>query len=319
MYRTLAVLAAVGCALAVAGLAVPVAAHANHVAADPQTTPDGTIVVESAFILDDGFLAVQRDDGGDPGTVVGHAALSGNDGFLTDVEIEIDDDVWVEWDSPKRVHLVLRSDDGDGNFDPDDDRVVRSFGSAAAAMTTIDRGGRAVVTARRFSPQPVKDGSVTVRRAALPADGYLVVENASDGRVLGTASLEGGDHTNVTVPLDGTLGSADSVGVRAVLYRDDGNGEFDGADEPFAVSGEPVATRFSLKPGAAANGTVTPTPDLVTTATPFSDDSATPTATAARTTDPTATGGQPGFGPLVTLAGGGAALAALLAIRRRET
>jgi hypothetical protein len=57
----------------------------------------------------------------------------------------------------------------------------------------------------------------------------------------------------------------------------------------------------------------------VTTATPFSDDSATPTATAARTTDPTATGGQPGFGPLVTLAGGGAALAALLAIRRRET
>lgn len=300
MRRTLAVLLAL---LACAALAVPVAAHANHVAADPQVTPDGTLVVESAFILDDGFVAVQRDDGGDPGSVVGHAPLSGGDGFRTDVEVAIDADAWADWDGPARVHLVLRSDDGDGEFDPDDDRIVRSLGSTAAAVVTVDRGERAVVTARGVSPQRAAGGAVTVRRAVLPADGHLVLENVSDGRVLGTTSLAAGAHANVTVPLDASAGTADTVGVRAVLYRDDGDGAFDDGDEPVTAGGEPVATRFSVRPDGGTNGTATP--DLVTTATPFPDDTATGT-------EATESGGQPGFG----LVAGAAALAVLLVGRR---
>lgn len=299
-----AALVVTACVLvAVASVPLPVAAHANHVAADPQTTPDGTLVVESAFILDDGFVAVQRDDGGEPGAVLGHTALSGRDGFVTDVEVAIDDGAWADWNGPERVHLVLRNDDGDGTFDPDDDRIVRSFGSAAAAVTTVDRGERAVVTARGFSPQTVANDSVTVRRAVLPTDGRLVLENATDGRRLGSVALDAGSHANVTVPLDAELGAADRHRVRAVLH--------DG-DAPVTVGDEPVATAFSVRGGSSGSGTATPTPDLVTTATPFPDESATPTATT--TAEPTASGGQPGFGVLAVATA--VALLAVVAVAR---
>ena len=291
MRRTLAALAVVACALLVAAsVPLPVAAHTNHVSADPQRSPDGTVVVEAVFVASDSFLAVQRDDGGDPGAVVGHTAVSGGDGFLTDLAVDIDDATWRDWNGSRTIHLTLRSDD-DGAFEPSEDPVVTSFGSPTTETVRVAAAERAVVTAERFGPQRLTDGSVTVRRATLPAVGHLVVENASDGRVLGSASLGAGTHRNVSVPVDAAALDGDTARLRAVLYRDDGDGTFDGDDAPVRAGTERVATVFAVErsSSAATDGTATPTPALVTTATP------------SPTTQPTTTDGQPGFGVLAAL------------------
>jgi hypothetical protein len=290
MRRTLAALAVVVCALLVAAsVPLPVAAHTNHVSADPQRSPDGTVVVEAVFVASDSFLAVQRDDGGNPGAVVGHTAVSGGDGFLTDLTVDIDDATWRDWNGSRTVHLTLRSDDGDGTFEPSEDPVVTSFGSPTTETARVTTAERAVVTAEQFGFQRLTDGSVTVRRATLPATGHLVVENASDGRVLGSASLGAGTHRNVSVPVDVAALGGDTARLTAVLYRDDGDGTFDGDDAPVRAGTERVATVFAVEVVSSAATDGTTTPALVTTPTPS------PTA------QPTTTDGQPGLGVLAAL------------------
>ena len=63
------------CVLVLASAPLPVAAHLNHVTAGTQQTPDGTVIVESSFASNDGYLTVQRDDGGEPGEVVGVTSI----------------------------------------------------------------------------------------------------------------------------------------------------------------------------------------------------------------------------------------------------
>lgn len=309
--RTAHALAAALCvALVVASVPGPAVAHVNHVSADAQLSPDGTVVVESAYIADDGYLTIQRDDGGAPGEIIGHRPLDGGAGFRTELEVAVDEGAWSSWDGPTTVHLVLRTDDGDGEFNPEDDAIIQGFGQPAEDVVTLGKGDRAAVSTRGFSPARTENGSVTVRYAALPTDGHLVVENASDGDPMGSVALDAGVHRNVSVALEGMGDGEESVPVRAVLYRDDGDGAFSGDEQPVTVGDEPVATSFAVEPGAGTNGTATPTPALVTTATPFPNDTATATptgtATATSTPTPTDTGGQPGFGVAA------AAVAALL-------
>jgi len=315
--RTVHALAAALCvALVVASAPVPAVAHVNHVSADAQLSPDGTIVVESAYIADDGYLTVQRDDGGAPGEIVGYRALDGGVGFRTEVEVAVDEEAWRDWSGPTTIHLVLRTDDGDGEFNPEDDGIIQGFGQPAEDIVTLGKGDRAAVSARSFSPLRTENGAVTLRYAALPATGHLVVENASDGSTVGSVALDAGVHRNVSVPLDGMGDREENLPVRAVLYRDDGDGTFTGDEAPVTVGDDPVATGFTVEPGSGGNETATPTPALVTTATPFPNDTATatPTATATvtATSTPTDTGGQPGFGVAAGVAAallGGAVLA----------
>ncbi|MFB6119147.1 hypothetical protein [Halosegnis sp.] len=290
--------------VAAASVPLPVAAHVNDVNADGQVSPDGTLVVESVFTATDGFLAVQLDDGGEPGTVVGQTPVAAADGFVTDVRVTIDRAAWADWET-QRVHLVLRQDDGDGAFEPKEDPVVTSFGQPAEAVVTVARGTRAVVTARGFGPQETDNGTVTVRQVAMPVDGRLVVENATSGRQLGSRTLAAGTHRNVTVAVTAT----GEITARAVLQRPDGEGGF----EPVTIDGEPVATRFSVRAGtptetAASTTTASPTatPPLVKTATATPSPDPTP--------EPTATDGQPGFTVLLALG----ALLVVAAVRARR-
>lgn len=316
--RTVHVLAAALCvALVVASVPGPAVAHVNHVSADAQLSPDGTVVVESAYIAEDGYLAIQRDDGGDPGEIIGYRSLDGGAGFRTEVEVTVDEGDWRDWSGPTTIHLVLRTDDGDGEFNPEDDGIIQGFGQPAEDVVTLEKGDRAAVSARSFSPLRAENGTVTVRYAALPTTGHLVVENTSSGDTIGSTALDAGVHRNVSVALDGLGDAEENVPVRAVLYHDDGDGTFTGDEEPVTVGDESVATGFSIEPGAGGNGTATPTPALVTTATPAPNDTATATSTPTPTATPTPTdtGGQPGFGLVATAL---AALLGSLAFARRE-
>lgn len=310
----------IGASLVAMLVAVPVAAHVNDVRADPQLSPDGTIVAETAFIAADGWLVLHADDDGEPGTVVGYTRLSGEDGFQADVPVTVDDDVWDKQTGPTRLWVALHGDRGGSGFNPDDDPLIESFGRPVADQFALGKGDRALVTARRFAPQKVSEAEVTVRRAALPTDGYLVLHNASDGRLVGVRSLKAGSHTNITVRLNETFfESRPQSRLNATLYVETGNDGFDEADKPIRVAGDPVRTTFGFRntaytagsPTAAKTGTTTasasattgsPTEEsVVVTASPTPSESATPTDT-----------GQSGFG----LAGAVVALAAIVLAAR---
>lgn len=286
-------------AVGLAAAPLPVAAHVNHVSADPQASSDGTLVAETAYVANDGHLVVHRDDGGEVGEPVGHVPLSADGGLQTDVGVRIDGAAWDDWDA-RHAWLVLHTDDGDGRFEPDEDPVLRTFGQVSGERIAVARGDRALVTARGFAPQRVDETnrSVLVRNATLPADGALVVRNASDGRVLARTSLSAGSHRNVTLALpESFVASHDRFTAEAALVN--------GTGEPVTAGGAPVATTFGVRTlggDASATGTAGVTTPSATAGGAESD-----------ATDRTATGDTPGSGTGVGGPGFGAqaALASL--------
>lgn len=288
---------ALAAALVVAAtVPLPAAAHVNHVEVDPQVSPDGTVVVETAFVASDGFLVLHRGDDGEPGAPVGHVPISRADGFQTDVEVTVDEDVWANWTAGS-LWVVLHDDDGDGTFEPDEDRAVPTFGRTAATGVTVAKGDRALVTAVTDTPQRPDDATITVRRAVLPRDGQLLVRDASDGRVLGRTNLSAGPHEGVTVELDqSSVEGRDGLTLEAVVAGPDG--------EPATAGEQAVATRFGVRFGSGG----TATGGVVQTAT------ATP---GGGTGGPL---GQPGFGARAAVIGIAVALAtvAVGALSRRR-
>lgn len=291
-------------ALVVAGLAttlaLPAAAHVNHVSADPQVSADGTVVAETAFVAADGYLVVHRDDDGAIGEPIGHRPISAAGGLQTDVAVTVEAAAWRNW-STGPAWLVLHTSDGDGSFEPSEDDVLTTFGRPAGQRITLGTGDRALVTAEAFAPQRVNvtDGRLRLRTAHLPTDGAVVVRNASDGRVLGRASLAAGAHANVTVALNESfLADHPRVAVRAVLTDGDGR-EIRAGDAP-------VATTFGVR---VRQGDGTPTGAIVRTAsaTPGGGDDA---------TDTPSDGSGPGAGVLAALGALGALACSGLLARR---
>lgn len=314
--------------LVVAALvAGPASGHANHVTVDAQVTAGGSVLVETVFAAEEGWLAVHADDEGDPGAVLG--ARQVESGFRTDVRVEMDDGAA----SNRTAWVVLHGSDGDGSFDPEEDEPLESFGSAVVERFELAVGDRpAVVTAREFRPQEARDGTVVVRRVAMPSDGHLAVhaDAVGPGDVVGSRALAAGTHENVTVPVnDSFLAGEETVTAWAVLHADDGDGTLDAEDAPLRVENEFVGTRFGVRggptgatgtPTAATNGArgtaETPTDEerSVVTATPTPTASAVPTST---TGEPTATRGS-GPGPGVAGALGALVAFAVAALTRRR-
>ncbi|WP_435196751.1 DUF7282 domain-containing protein [Natronomonas sp. EA1] len=299
-------------------LAVPASAHVNHATAPPQQSADGTVVVETAFIAVDGWAVVHTDANGKPGEPIGHTALAGEGGLETDVRVTIDDAVWSEWEGARDVWVVLHRDDGDGVFEPDEDNPLSNFGQPAGERFVLERNATAVVTAAGFAPQRVTE-TVRVRTATLPEAGHLVLHNVSAGErgaVLGVVALSAGTHENVSVPVSGL--PADRATLDAVLYTDDGDGQFTEADTPVRAGEKAVATRFGVRV-LTGDETPTPTPDesaIVTTATPLPTDFEPPTEAPGDTGTETPTRGTaPGFGVVVAVL---ALLAAVVLARRRR-
>jgi len=288
--------------LVLASVPLPVAAHANHITAGAQQSPDGTLVVDGIYLTSDGYLTVHRDDGGEPGERIGVTEVTPRS-FRSNLRVGIDQRAWEGWETGD-VHLLVRSDDGDGTFEPEADPVIESFGSPVAATITVEKGDRAVVTAARQYTQQTRRGTLDVRSLTTPIDGYLVVSNADTGERVGTESVAAGTHEHVTVALDGD--ERGDVRLDATLHRGDGDG---GIGEPLRAGETPVAATFTVERtgGGRGGSTATSTPALVTTPT------ASETGTAGTATSEPTSATQPGFGLLV-----GAAAVALLAERRRQ-
>jgi hypothetical protein len=266
---------AVGAEAGVAGV------HSNHVSVTPQVVTDGEVIVDSAFVLTDGYLVVHEDDGGEPGAVRSHRALS--EGFHDDVRIDAG-----TVDGRTDLYLVLHRDDGDGEFEPGEDPALTSFGRVAGERVTVTAGDQPVyLLSRSFAPDE-SDGTVTVDRVAAPDPALVVVRadaGGDRGRVVGTSTVPAGVSHDVTVGLSSSFyaDQRDSFQVSVTLHRDDGDGEYDG-EAAVTVGGEPVRTLLAATKGNATGVVTAPATATTTTA---STATAAPSATA--TTDATAT------------------------------
>lgn len=244
--RTLAVvLLALG--VVASPLVVPVLAHGNIVNAVPQHATNGAVLAESVYALDDTWLVAHRDDGGAIGEPIGHTAISPNQ-LHTEVSVPIDDDVWSAWDGTRTVHLVLHHDDGDGSFSPADDEILETNNITAGTTVAVERASQRVYVHASRVDRIETNGSVPIREAALPADGFVVLESPDGEQTVGHLALDAGTHEDLEVRIDETYYRRQSTrfAVRAVLYRDDGNGEFDDADSPITAGSEPIGTTVEL-------------------------------------------------------------------------
>jgi hypothetical protein len=332
--RAFAAAAALACIVALAAAPLPVSAHINDVTADPQASTDGTVVVETAYVADDAWVALYADDDGERGELLAADRLRGA-GFRTDLAVTIDEERWDDWGAgeARSVHVALHSDDGSGGFDREEDAVLTAFGREATDRFTLERGPTAYVGSAAFSPETVDDGSVQVRNVQLPADGYVVARNVTDpgdedetaAEPVGATALDAGSHGDVTVRLEDSF--SEDLGSRArlalTLYRSDGDGSFGPGDEPVMAGGDAVTTLVYVNRTDTADGgrsttagdadgeddtgvtTATPADDtdddsLVTTAT-TSPAAGGPSPTADDGGESTSTDGQPGFGALAAV------------------
>ena len=332
--RAFAAAAALACIVALAAAPLPVSAHINDVTADPQASTDGTVVVETAYVADDAWVALYADDDGERGELLAADRLRGA-GFRTDLAVTIDEERWDDWGAgeARSVHVALHSDDGSGGFDREEDAVLTAFGREATDRFTLERGPTAYVGSAAFSPETVDDGSVQVRNVQLPADGYVVARNVTDpgdedetaAGPVGATALDAGSHGDVTVRLEDSFsedlgsrarlaltlsgaaaaaGSAPAAGAAAAggdgappsVYAT-GTAPADGARSPAAGDAD----------GEDDTGVTTATPaddtdddSLVTTAT-TSPAAGGPSPTADDGGESTSTDGQPGFGALAAV------------------
>lgn len=296
--------------------------HGNHLTVGNQVVGDGRVLVESAALMSDGYVAIHRTENGSRGAVVGHTHVSL--GRHVGIEVPIEPGVLPE-EGSVTLRAVLYGDDGDGEFDPESDRTLRSFGSETEGTFSARAGeGSVAVLADGLQGQP-STGSVTLDRVELDRPGHVVLHADRDlepGAVVGRTALDAGTHHNVTVELDDEFfaDQDERFHLWAVLYPDDGDGGV--AADPITVGGDPVASRFPVLRVDDGNGTTGVGVNTPGSTVAVSTPDPTPSATTreAATATPTA-GGSSGSGGL-PLPGFGAALAVLavlgyLLVRRR--
>jgi hypothetical protein len=297
--------------------------HGAHVMVGNQAVSDGTVVVETLSTAAPGFVVLRADDDGDPGDPVGHSAVPAGQ-FQTDVPVRVDADVWEGWTGNRTLRAMVHHDDGDGTFDPDEDRSMADRESAAETAFELGRtDGRADrVLARVSGSHQLRDGRLTVRRVDLSAAGYVVATSVDGDRVVGSRALAADTHENVTVALNESFlaDRRQRFRVRLVAYRDDGDGTFGAGDRPVTVGGAPVASSLVVeKPesGGSRTATASPAPTGAPASTTRSLTS--PAGMEPNTPSPSpASASGPGFGALAVPLAVVLAAAALAVRQRRE-
>ncbi|WP_257297815.1 PGF-CTERM sorting domain-containing protein [Haloarchaeobius sp. FL176] len=309
-------------------VATPVAAHGSHVRADPQVSDDGTIVVESMFSVNGGYLVVHQDQGDQPGRPVGVVDI--DSGARSKFEIQIDQQYWDEHEGNRTYWIVLHRDKNpdDGGFDPMvDSSVTGLHGSYVAARIPVGKSadGPARVLAAEYNGQRADSPSVTLSRVQLNQPGYVVLQRVQAGaptEVVGTRSLDAGSYDNLSVDIDDSLFESMSVdgtqSLAATLHTSDSDGSFDAeGDGVVAPDGQPVRTFFSFSKVENASATTQP---LINTPEGTQQGTTAETAgageTAAETTESgESTGSTPGFGVVAALVG---TLLGAFVVRRRR-
>jgi PGF-CTERM protein len=298
-------------AVAYAGVAV---AHANHASAGPQVSGNGSVVVEQAFLSQRGYVAVTTDPASGEGRVLGHRAVGA--GLHTGLRVGVDADYWDGVAGNTTLRVRLYGDDGDGEFDPDADPVLRWLDRPAGGPFPVRPGSGAAYIVPSGDTELTAEGRLPVAAVALPARGHVVVHDGANGTLgspLGHRTLDGGRHANVAVP----VAVSGNRSVTVALHRDDGDGEFEpGADPVIRVAETPVATSLSVAAPGSDDGSEDVRVNTPTATDGPTTDSTAPPRTRSATATATTSASGPGFG----LAAGLAALlgTALAAVRRRR-
>ncbi|MBP6788195.1 MAG: hypothetical protein KA170_11445 [Candidatus Promineofilum sp.] len=198
-----------------------VAAFAAHYPPDifvyDQPFIDGSIVVERVISEGPGWLAVYSDQDGQPGLIIGFAALE--DGVNEAVRIDL-----IESAVTLQLYARLHQDTTPGDeFDfPGNDPVVRYEDRMPQATAFRTDLGAAVVV----RDQTLADDSVVVSMVVVPVNAWVAVHAAADdgqpAGMLGRTFVPAGINRNVVVSLDPAPENAPVV---LVLYEDQGEAE----------------------------------------------------------------------------------------------
>ena len=198
-----------------------VAAFAAHYPPDilvyDQPFIDGSIVVERVISEGPGWLAIYSDQDGQPGLIIGFAALE--DGVNEAVRIDL-----IESAVTLQLYARLHQDTTPGDeFDfPGNDPVVRYEDRMPQATAFRTDLGAAVVV----RDQTLADDSVVVSMVVVPVNAWVAVHAAADdgqpAGMLGRTFVPAGINRNVVVSLDPAPENAPVV---LVLYEDQGEAE----------------------------------------------------------------------------------------------
>jgi hypothetical protein len=214
------------------------------VAVDEQRTDGTTVLVGGVTLPAPGFVAVQRNEGGEPGTVLGlSGALAAGDGA----------DLLIELDTPLAatglvfvVAYVDRNEDGElsGVGDPEGDAIAVSAGGEPAVAS-------AVITVVPLSPVSVTfdnqegDGTtVTVGSLTLPSPGWMVLlvdEGGAPGTRIGLSPrFPAGTSTDYQFVLDEPLTEDVVLWIQVRIDFDEDGRLTDADPQGLTESGSPL-------------------------------------------------------------------------------
>lgn len=128
--------------------------------------------------------------------------------------------------------------------------------------TAAPTQGAAPTGTIEVSDQPVKDGTITISKATISQDGWIVVHKAGpDGKllltpVIGQVQIKAGESTNVAIKL--TEAVAEGAPLWPMVHIDAGQKgvyEFpNGPDVPVVANGAPVMMQIKVLPAGSSGG-----------------------------------------------------------------
>ena len=213
----------------------------TDVAIDTQRTDGESVVVTGVTLPAPGFVVVQIDEDGTPGSILGFTDLL-PEGVTTGIEIELSPrlivtgPVWVTAYVDRNENGLFRP----GTAAGDDEPGISVSGRRASAMADIlvvpRQPAEIVAVDQEISADQEADGTILVVEAVtLPAGGFVVVRadiGGAPGGVLGISEpLPLGTAAAITIALADPLEDGDAVWLRAHIDFD-GDGIFGGLDIP---------------------------------------------------------------------------------------
>jgi predicted lipoprotein with Yx(FWY)xxD motif len=205
----------------------------------------GDTVTVAAVVSDGpGWLVIHADNGGNPGAVIGYAALQ--DGTNTNVQVQIDIPAATE-----TLYAMLHTDGGTaGTYEfPGEDGPVSVNGSVVTTSFQVGNLMSELPPAVEVSNQDIKADTVTISKAVSNGPGWLVIHADSEGSpgpVIGYSALNDGVNENVIVQIDPSTATET---LYAMLHTDSGivgTYEFPGEDGPVSVDGAVVTPAFKV-------------------------------------------------------------------------
>ncbi len=211
-----------------------------------QPVIDGTVTIERAISNGPGYVAIYNEEEGQPGFIIGTAALQ--DGLNEEVTVTL-------LQSAITVQLFARlhedTEAGDAFNFPGQDQPVRYNGRLpnAAAFRT-DAGAHVFINDQRLG----EGDTVTVATIVTPVNTWAAIHTNADGlqgRALGQVLLTPGIHRDVVIELE-NVPETDSLFL--VLYQDLGEaGVFEESNIDLFITNNdtrPVRVLFGLLPPA---------------------------------------------------------------------